>query len=528
MRAVPLLAVAAALSAAGPASAAAPPRPPMQLPGQAGAAATATWIVGARPTAAARALARRAGARPVLPGAFVVPRAGARELARALERRGLLTYAEPDSARTLRQERAVADDPLSASNRWRDAAVDPTLAPPPVTPDSPLLALVDSKLQAEHPEFAGGNVTTLRDRPVGNLHGTATLAVAAAPQNGVGIVGVWPGMRAVNVSLPATRVSCSDSAGGIAAAVRAGADVINMSYGSSGFCYLEFQALQLATSRGATLVAAAGNEFAQGNPLEFPASLPHVLTVAALTPRDRAAYFSNENAAIDLSAPGVNILTAVPRAFDEDGSRDGYMSLNGTSFAAPIVAAAATWVRAERPDLSADQVAQVIRLSARDLGNKGWEASTGFGALDLRAALATAAPPVDPKEPNEDVPFVSGAAFGRRDSPVWTGGRARTLFATLDHYEDPGDVYRVRIPRGRRMRVEVDPRFGDPDLEVYSGRARHVATRRHRIVRSRRGARRTERVSVINRGARTATAYVRVFTSGRGSGLDAAYDLTIR
>ena len=101
-----------------------------------------------------------------------------------------------------------------------------------------------------------------------------------------------------------------------------------------------------------------------------------------------AAYFSNENAAIDLAAPGVNILTAVPSAFDDDdGRRDGYMALDGTSFAAPIVAAAAAWVRAVRPQLTVDQVAQVVRLSARDIGKKGWDPSTGFGALDLRAAL---------------------------------------------------------------------------------------------------------------------------------------------
>jgi hypothetical protein len=530
VRAVSLLAAAAALSAASPAPAA-PLTPPMRLPGEAGASTAATWLVGVRPGAAAAAIARRAGGRRVLPGAYVIPRGRARALARALDRRGLLAYAEPDAVRRLRQApRAVPDDPLSAQNHWRDAAVDASLAPPAVTPQSPLLALIDSKLDATHPEFAGSNVTTIRARPVGNLHGTATAAVAAAPKNDVGILGVWPGMRALNVSLPAEGVSCSDSAGGIAAAVEAGAAVINMSYGSSGFCYLEYQALQRATAAGVTLVAAAGNEFGQGNPLEFPASLPHVLTIAALTPGDRAAFFSNENAAIDLSAPGVGILTAVPPAFDEDaGAPDGYMELDGTSFAAPIVSAAAAWLRAARPELSVDQVAQVIRLSARDVGHRGWEAATGFGALDLRAALGKTPPPADPREPNEDIPFVDGTALARRSPPIWTGtgGRAR-LFATLDLYEDPGDVYRLRIPPGRRVRIRATPRFGDPDLEVYSGAARHVATRRHRVVRSRRTGRRAESVRVVNRGARTATAYVRVFVPRRGRGLDAAYTLTVR
>jgi hypothetical protein len=529
VRASSLLAAAVALLVAAPAEAARL-SPPLRLPGEAGAAAAAQWLVGARPGRISARIARRHGARKVLPGAFAVPRSEARALAGALQRRGLLTFAEPDAVRHLAQQpRAVPDDPLSATNRWRDAAVDPSLVPPPVTPESPLLALVDSKLDASHPEFAGGNVSTIRSRPVGNLHGTATAAVAAAPKNDVGILGVWPGMRALNVSLPSDGVSCSQSSSGIVAAVRAKAAVINMSYGSNAFCYLEYEALQYATVHGVTLVAAAGNEFDQGNPLEFPASLPHILTIGAVTPQDRAAYFSNENAALDLAAPGVNILTAVPPSLDEDdGPADGYMSLDGTSFAAPIVAAAATWLRAERPTLTVDQVAQVIRLSARDLGKRGWDASTGFGALDLKAALARTPPPADPKEPNEDIPFVNGSAFGRRDAPIWSGkGRAK-LFATLDHYEDPSDVYRLRIPGRKLVRIRATPRFGDPDLEVYDGAAKHVATKRHRVVRSRRHGRRSEYVTVRNRGGTTRTAYVRVFTSGRGSGLDAAYTLTVR
>jgi hypothetical protein len=522
-----LAAILIVLAAAPPARASL--TPPMQLPARAGAATTATWLVGARPSAAADRIARRHDATVLRSGSYVVARPRARELAQALGAR--LTYAEPDRPKRLAQAqpRAIADDPLSAQNRWRDSAVDPALAPPPVTPESPLLALVDAKLDIGHPEFAGSNVATIRDRPVTNVHGTATAAVAAAPKNDVGILGVWPGMRALNVSLPGDDVSCADSAGGIQAAIEAGAAVINMSYGSSGFCYTEYLALQAATARGITLVAAAGNEFARGNPLEFPASLPHVVTVAALTPRGKAAFFSNENAAIDLSAPGVSILTAVPFALDEDkGPADGYMALDGTSFAAPIVSAAAAWLRAARPDLSADQVAQVIRLSARDVGRKGWDASTGFGALDLRTALVKTPPPVDPGEPNEDIPFVDGTAFGQGQAPIWTGRRRAKLFATLDVYEDPGDVYRLRIPAHRTAHIRVTPRFGDPDLDVYGSRAGHVAVRRDRIVRSRHTGRHAEAVTVRNRGGSTGTAYLRVFVPGRGNGLDAAYTLTVR
>ena len=52
---------------------------------------------------------------------------------------------------------------------------------------------------------------------------------------------------------------------------------------------------------------------------------------------------------MDLSAPGVGILTAVPPALDTDGVQDGYQAMDGTSFSAPMVSAAMAWVRAARP-----------------------------------------------------------------------------------------------------------------------------------------------------------------------------------
>ena len=173
---------------------------------------------------------------------------------------------------------------------------------------------------------------------------------------------MWPGARALNVPLPPERLTCSASASGVQKAIDAGAAVINMSYGSQSLCRAEYNALQRAVRRGIVPVAAAGNEFGAGNPLEFPASLPHVLTVAAVNAQLNSSSFSNANPAVDLSAPGENIMTAVPPSLDvEDGNQDGYQALDGTSFSAPMVSGAVAWLRAARPDLSPDQVAQVVR-----------------------------------------------------------------------------------------------------------------------------------------------------------------------
>ena len=95
MRRLPLLTLLLALALAAPAQA--DLKPPMVLPGDAGAASTADWIVGARPGAAADAIAARHGARRIGTGSYVVPRGRARELSNALGH--LLFYAEPNRPR---------------------------------------------------------------------------------------------------------------------------------------------------------------------------------------------------------------------------------------------------------------------------------------------------------------------------------------------------------------------------------------------------------------------------------------------
>jgi Subtilase family len=521
----------AALGAA-PTAAADSPEPPMSLPGDAVAASLAaapgTWIVGAQPGARASALARRFGARHIGPsgtGGYVIARPRARAFADALG--DLLVYAQPNTlAKTL--QRAVAQDPFSVPpDDWRDWVVDPALAPPPVDANSPLIALVDAQLDKTHAEWAGGNTDAIEQFPVTNSHGTATASVAAAPVNGAGIVGIWPGARALNVPLP-DEISCGRSAEQIGVAIERGAAVINMSYGSPGLCFPEYVALQVAVANGIVPVAAAGNEFADGNPLEFPASLPHVLTVAAVgaPPAFQSSFFSNANAAIDLSAPGEAIMTAVPPALDGEGTQDGYQHQSGTSFAAPMVSAAVAWVRAARPDLTADQVVQVVRLSAVDHDNPGWQPDTGFGVLNVGEALAEPAPPPDPSEPNDDIIWVDGRAFGKPDRPLFKGGRTGRLGAIIDVFEDPADVYRIRLRPHSRVKISADPvRNDDVDLRVYSRKAKSL--RAKALKRSARRGKRTERITLRNRSGRARVYYVAVRVQPGSRDLDAAYALRV-
>ena len=230
-------------------------------------------------------------------------------------------------------------------------------------------------------------------------------------------------MRELNVSLP-NEIRCANSVTGIARAIEQGASVINMSYGSTEPCYAEYVQLQVATAKGITLVAAAGNELAEGNPLLFPASLPHVITVAAVGNDLKAAYFSSASAAVDLSAPGVGILTATPPQFDDDG---------------PRTATGGHRHELLRPDgrrrggLGARRQARLPRRPGRAgaarLGARPPGQGLGLGhrlrAAQPPKALSLPAPAVDPHEPNDDMVWINGKATGRVDSPIWRrGGRA--------------------------------------------------------------------------------------------------------
>jgi hypothetical protein len=516
--------VAAALVLTVPAAAdgAAVPRLPVTLPGDAAAAGVradpGSWIVGARGDVAVARIARAHGARPVGPsGAYVVARARAAGLAAALRTRGALAYAEPNLLR--RRADAAAGDPLDAESGWRALVLDGAPAPPAVTPDSPLIALVDSALDRTHPEFANSNITTLGNAAITEAHGTETASVAAAPSNGIGLTGLWPDARTLNIPEGGDGITCAASAAGIERAIRAHAAVVNMSYGSpaprtADLCVPEWGAIEDAIRHGVVPVAASGNgRRAEGNALEYPASLPHVVTVGALAQDAQGRWvpapFSSSSPYVDLSAPGVGIPTAVPLSMDPSG----YTLDAGTSFSAPMVSAAVAWVRAARPGLSADQAAGVVAASARDVGRRGWDPRTGHGVLSVRRALGYAAPAPDPREPN-DAPYFVDATIFPAAAPLSRGGAMR-LRASVDAAEDPDDFYRVVVPGRTELRAALRPQ-GAADLTAYVSRpSRHDYVR---VAQSRRRGSGTERIALVNRARRREVLFVGVDAAARHRG----------
>jgi Subtilase family len=506
----------------------APPVAPTLLPGEFAAAAVPndqhTWLVGAVDGKATRSLAKRFGAVRLLrrTAVFEVRRDRARAFAAALKARKLYSFSEPNR---LVRKSAFPADPLSGG-QWGPAA----LGLPPLTPPAPglresTIGIIEDGIDLTRPEWAAGSVRVL-GTPYPDAHGTEVASVAAAAFNGVGIVGVWPGAHIV-VSDPRDG-TCGSVARAIDRAVNDSATVLNMSYGfyGRGRCYAHYLATTYAFAEGVILVAAAGNDFAGRKSASIqPAGDPHTLTVGALAPGDKRPAFSNANDALDLAAPGVNVLAATPPAFDDDGTVDGYKLVHGTSFSAPAVAAGVAWVQAVRPGLSTTQLDDLLRYSARDVGPRGWDPYFGFGAFDVGRALRARAPFRDPLEPNDDIDWVDGRHL--TGDLVWGGHGRRTVLGTLDQYEDPIDVYRVEIPGRVRFRITLQPVVGDPDVRFYAGEARTVYRNRGLVVGSRRRGRRVDEVVVSKHRRGAEEAYVVVYPKARGP-LVAGYRLTLK
>jgi hypothetical protein len=495
---------------------------------QAGAAAVepATWLVGARPGRRADVAAARLRARKLTDrGVYMVARHDARALAREFRRAGVYRFAEPDRELAPSQAPMGGDD--FAASDWRPV-INPPAAPPPPA-DAPLTAVIDDAADTTHPDLAGvqsGGLTAFAD-----WHGTAVASLIAGRANGFGMVGVYPGAPVTSFG---TTLTFGDVARRIADAVDAGARIVNLSLGGDYSYAIELE-LTYAVSQGVLAVAAAGNDRytvlpdGSANPVIYPAALPHVLSVASMGPTGASSEFSTSNGAVDVSAPGEGVLAAVPFGMDPDSVPDGFARVDGTSFAAPIVAGAAAWVRAARPGLGAGQTADLLRITARDLGRAGWDEDSGYGVIDLQAALTEDEPAVDPGEVNDDIPWVNGTRFTRPDPLLFRKrNRRRRIDAHVDLWKDPADVYRIQVAGRTRLRVILGPAsYADADLEIYTTRGRTIYRRRGRIAGSYRPAGKLDHV-FVPAARRTRVVYAVVFHAGEQAAyLDAPYRLTI-
>lgn len=202
------------------------------------------------------------------------------------------------------------------------------------------IAVIDTGVQSNHPDLVGKVINGydfVDDDWVpqdGNGHGTFVAGIAAAQtNNGIGIAAVAPqaNILAIRVLNNSGSGTLNDIADGIRFAVDNGAEVINLSLGGTYGSTTLQQAVDYAWSRGAVIVAAAGNS---GNTQpHYPAYYPNVISVASTDRNDNISYFSTRGAWVDIAAPGSDIYSTY--------INNTYHSLSGTSMAAPHVSGVA-------------------------------------------------------------------------------------------------------------------------------------------------------------------------------------------
>ncbi len=236
-------------------------------------------------------------------------------------------------------------------------------------------------------------------------HGTFVAGVIAATQdNAAGIAGINPHARimVLKVMNAFGHTRASHVARAILYAADNGARVINLSLGGKGMSRTAQMAIDYARQKGALVVVAAGNE-AINTDTFGPAGAQNVITVGATDHNDKKAVFSNWGTAVDIAAPGVDVLSLRARRTDllRDipdvkyepgdsiiGEDKRYYLAAGTSFAAPMVSAVASLLMANNPNLSDEQVERMLLHSAVDIDAPGVDQFTGYGLLDARAALS--------------------------------------------------------------------------------------------------------------------------------------------
>lgn len=211
-------------------------------------------------------------------------------------------------------------------------------------------------------------------------HGTHVSGIIAAiSDNGIGIKGI--ASKAKIVPLKCFENGYGTSIYMLITAICDAVDkydckIINMSWTSDYNTGLLQAAIDYAYSKGAILVAAAGNS---GNStVYYPAGYSNVIGVGSINSDKSKSSFSNFNESVTVTAPGASIMSTYP---------GGYASASGTSQATPMISALAAIALSAKPDLTNAEFTEIITSTAEDLGNEGYDYQFGYGLADAKAMM---------------------------------------------------------------------------------------------------------------------------------------------
>jgi large repetitive protein len=323
-------------------------------------------------------------------------------------------------------------------------------------------------------DFFGSDSEPLPSGAVGSGHGTWVAGAAGAQgNNGVGVTGVSQEVALMPLRAGDTNLSLADTVDAFGYAGAMGADVVNMSAGSSSFSQAQLDAINAAPNT--LFVFAAGNggadHIGDNNDTSpaYPCVLnrPNVVCVASTDYNDKLASSSNFGpTTVDVGAPGVRIATTTPGA--------GYGYASGTSLAAPIAAGAAAVYRARNPGATAAQTRNAL-LAGVDKVPTVNDRVEADGRLNLARALGIAhpdaRPPANPPPETTITRAPKKKVKTRRKKKRATfefvssqPGSTFTCYLDDEAGEPCASPYTRKIRRGRHeFRVAASSRAGKPD-----------------------------------------------------------------
>ncbi|MGH9027981.1 MAG: S8 family serine peptidase, partial [Acidimicrobiia bacterium] len=341
----------------------------------------------------------------------------------------ILRLARRSDVRAITTDAPVVLSGYSSKQRWPYVAGFHGVWDAPVAANAPAIAIVDSGIQASRSDFGGRvvaqvNITALQPNSPGDGRGHGTFVAAIAAGEKLGRAGGSPKSKIVSIDV------MDDNGMAMTRDVIAAADwilankdlynirVANFSLHSASPASVFFDPLDRAVEKlwfnGVVVVVAAGNYGVDGSASGIPfapGNDPFVLTIGAAdinhsvrTSDDFAAPWSAWGYTLDgfakpeLGAPGRYMVAAAPATstlmLERPANVRPYntMELSGTSFAAPVVAAAAAQVLARHPEWTPDQVKGALMVAAKDTP-AATLGSLGVGMVDATRAAAVSSPP---------------------------------------------------------------------------------------------------------------------------------------
>jgi len=306
---------------------------------------------------------------------------------RALQAERVVTSVQPNYLFTLQGEgQAVTEgDPA----QYELAKLHLPQAHAMAKGDNVPVAVIDSGVDAQHPELAGAvsqSYDALSSPFSPHKHGTAIAGLIAAHGK---LMGAAPAahllaIRAFDGAGAGAEGTTFNILKGLDWATANGARVINMSFAGPSDPAIH-RSLAAAHKKGIVLVAAAGNAGPQSPPL-YPAADPNVIAVTATDADDKLFAQANRGRYVALAAPGAQILVAIPD--------DKYEVSSGTSYSAAEVSGIVALILERQPNLSPDRVRDILLATAKDLGPKGRDTMFGAGLADAYGALMAEPAPV--------------------------------------------------------------------------------------------------------------------------------------